>query len=299
MTDSGLDFSFSPAAGRQQLLEDAAHRLDALDTHLGADSTGQPQSDLGDQVRAMMAEKASLPVFPEVYKISDKDYLARNLTAPLKFTQLCKDSRFYWIDFPVGLLAGHNWIFNKLEVKVEFSSPGPAHLAPKSYQILPDKKFQTLIQANQHLTVQFDENFELAAKTEPLGAAAGPLTGKLGGGVQGAFDGGFGLVLGPFEYAIKRAKIDHTATNLEWVFWRLDGAEYSQADSPTLAVVLKVPKETKNVLVKASVQAYRNFNFAAARFQQAVEELPRVLREYFKGGAPLWDQKEWDISPRL
>jgi hypothetical protein len=304
MPDHEFDFSVNlEGVDLSNLLEDAAQRMDAEKELASLDYAGlESQTSVvgGEFARQIMQEEASLPAFPDVYKITDKDYLARNLTAPVKFTQLSKSFNFYWIRFPVGLAPSHNWNFNRIEVRVEFNPDSTQpHLRPKAYQILPNKQFQTLIEANQGLEVQFNENFELTAKTGVVGGKVGTGEAKADVGVDGVTKGGFGMVLGPFKYAIKRAKIDHNSTGLEWVFWRLDGAEFSQEDAPDLIVIAQVPKELHEVNILARLQAYHSFNFSAAGINSAISNLPKVLREYFKGGAPLYDEKPWDLTPVL
>lgn len=304
MPDQDMDFSVNlQGVDLSNLLEDAAQRLDAEKELASLDYAGlESQTSVvgGEFARQIMQEEASLPAFPDVYKITDKDYLARNLTAPVKFTQLSKNFNFYWIRFPVGLAPSHNWNFNRIEVRVEFNpNSTQAHLRPKAYQILPNKQFQTLIEANQGLEVQFDENFQLTAKTGVVGGKVGTGEAKADVGVDGVAKGGFGMVLGPFKYSIKRAKIDHNSTGMEWVFWRLDGAEFSQDDAPDLIVIAQVPKELHEVNVLARLQAYHSFNFSAATLNSTISNFPKVLREYFKGGAPLFDEKPWDLTPVL
>jgi hypothetical protein len=305
MTDEAFDFAFNAAdVNREEVLSEAAQRLDILSGQMGGFEFGGglegASAPAGDFARQLMEEQASLPAFPDIYKISDKDFLARSLTAPVKFAQLSKQFNFYWIRFPVGLAPSHNWTFNRIEVRVEFN-PGfaEAHLRPKAYQILPNKQFQTLVEANQGLEVSFNENFELTAKTGVVGGKVATGEAKANVGVDGVASGGFGLVLGPFNYKIKRAKIEHNSTGMEWVFWRLDGAEFTQEDAPDLIVVAQVPKELKEFTVLARLQAYHNFNFSAASVQSAISNLPRLMRDYFKGGAPLFDEKPWNLTPRL
>ncbi|HSO27620.1 MAG TPA: hypothetical protein VLS48_06090, partial [Anaerolineales bacterium] len=166
------DFNFAydfEGQDRTALLHEAVAQLNALEGGAKGGLESQ-EAGAGALAAALFQEQASLPVFPDVYHISDQDYLARDLAAPVKFTQLSKDFDFYWLRFRIGLLPSHNWTFNRLEVRVEFNPDGTApHLRPRAYEILPNKKFQTLVEADQHLKLGFDENFELAAKTGVVG----------------------------------------------------------------------------------------------------------------------------------
>jgi hypothetical protein len=123
--------------------------------------------------------------------------------------------------------------------------------------------------------------------------------GKVNIGVEAVANAGAGVVLGPFTYELKRAQIDHNAVGTEWVFWRLDGAQFFQDDSPELIVIAQVPNEVTSVQLSAQLQAYRNFNFLTADLTQVIQQLPSSLRSFFTGGMPLRDERQWDLTPRL
>lgn len=300
MENTTLDFSFNmEGLDRQALLREAAERLDLRRAHLGEEDSISETPE-GELARALLNDVAEFADFPVVYKITDKDFLKRNLEVPVRFQQLARDYNFYWLYFPIALFPKHNWAFNRLELVVEFNPDDPApHTRPKAYQILPEKKFQTLLEMSDHLEVSLDENFEFKAKAATPELQADLAEGKIGGGVEVKYAGGMGLVVGPFVYRLKRAKIDHTPTGMQKVFWRLDGAEFFQENNPAIVVITQIPKETKEVKVAAAMQAYRYFNYASAGLQQAVEELVKSLKRFFKDGLPIRDEKTWDITPRL
>ena len=303
MDTNELDFSFDmQGTDRNALLAEAAERLDALRGHLGPDGKAEPSNE-GDQARLAMEEEVEVGAIPKVYKITQNDYLARQLKAPLQVEQLLKKYNFYWIQIPIFLHTRENWFFNKLELRIEFNLDEPRpELRPTAYQILPHRKFQKLIEAEQHLTVGVNENFELEVKTGAIDLQTpdGQRKAHMQAGVDGVADGGFKLVIGPFEYTIKRAKIEHTDTNNVAVFWRIVGAEFFQEDRPEFIVVAQVPKKTKTVTIAPRLQAYRSLNGWSATFQLLSKNLPMSLREYFKGGAPIvHDPGPWDITSLL
>lgn len=303
MDTNELDFSFDMrGADRNTLLAETAQRLDALSGHLGPNGKTESSKE-GDQARLAMEEEAKVGAIPKVYRITQDEYLARQLKAPLQVEQLLKKYNFYWIQFPVFLHTRENWFFNKLELRIEFNLDEPRpELRPTAYQILPHRKFQKLIEAEQHLTVGVNENFELEVQTGAVGLKTpdGQRKVHTQAGVDGAASGGFKLVIGPFEYAIKRAKIEHTDVNNVAVFWRIVGAEFFQEDRPEFIVVAQVPKKTKTVTIAPRLQAYRNFNTWSATFQQLSKNLPMAIREYFQGGAPIvHDPGPWDITSLL
>ena len=104
---------------------------------------------------------------------------------------------------------------------------------------------------------------------------------------------------GPFVYRITKAKIQHNGTGLDWVFWRLDGAEFFQENRPDLVVIVQVPRETQDFKVHAAMQAYRYFNTLGAEWREAILGLPSRLLSFFENGAPVRDAKQYDLTQHL
>jgi hypothetical protein len=200
---------------------------------------------------------------------------------------------------PIGLAPRRNWAFNLLEVRIEFNRGDAAQNRPRAYQILPSKNFQTLLEVNDRIEIRLDEKFEFSASTSPVKGQLGPAQGSLDIGAAAVANAGLGVVAGPFTYRLKRAKIDHNATGLEWVFWRLDGAEFFQEDTPELIVIAQAPKTAQRLELFAELQACRYFNFAAADLQDAVKHLASRLRELFKAGLPVYDSQLYDLTAAL
>ena len=296
MEQNNLDFSFDMSGvDRAALMKDAANQMDLLFAHLGPDAQVQ-KSNEGDKIRDLADEDAWLAEFPEIYRITESDFPVVNNAVPIAYTELSRSHNYYWLKIPIGLKPKRNWAFNMIEVAIEFNpDESLGHLRPKAYQIFPHKKFQTYLEAHQYLKIGLDENFNLMLKPDELKTDLGKL--EIGTGV--VFSGGAGITLGEFNYQVKRPKIYTTDQGLSRVFWRVDGAEFFQEDILELVVIAQVPKETKSVNLTAQLQAYRNFNFAAAELKQLVEELPKMVRNFFKGGLPLPDEKQWDLTPRL
>jgi hypothetical protein len=301
MDSTDLDFSFDmEGLDRQALLAEAANVLDARRSHMGGTTEKVPETPEGELSRALIEDVAKFAAFPEVYKIEDKDFLARNATVPFRFEELTKDYNFYWLRFPILLFPQHYWAFNRLEMRIQLSATGAAaYYQPRAYQILPAKRFQTLMEVDTRLEVRLDENFEFSAQTIPLGMDLGYAQIGGGGGVGTRIESGVGLVVGPFVHSFKKAKIDHTPIGMEYVFWRIDGAEFFQDDDLQLVVIAQMPKDTKKVTVTAVMQAYRYFVFASAGLRRAITELPEALNTFFKNGAPIHSKATWDISPLL
>jgi len=303
MPDNTMEFSFSEGAvDRASVLEEAARSIDDRRTHLGGADEAVPETPEGQLLRALKDDIAELGDFPEVVKITDQDFLASQFkSVPAPFARLKRDYNFYWVRYPLRLFPRRNWAFNRLELYVNFNQDAPPADRPRAYQILPARQFQQLLELSDQLEVHLDENFQFSAKVSQLDANLPQAEASLGGGVGTDFSGGLGLVVGPFMYRWKRAKVEHTDTGLTSVFWRLDGAEFFQDDAPAFVTILQVPKDVENVQIDAELMAYRYFNFASAGLQDSIRVLSEKLQNWFKGGMPVNDRLDqpWDISARL
>lgn len=291
-------FSYDMSAvDRSSLLTSAATQLDLLETSLGS-SSEVAKTAAGDLARALLGDQASFSTFPDVYKIASQTFLDRQLPVPARFKELSRDFRFFWLYLPIALIPQYNWGFNRLEVAIEFNPEEKRpERRPRAYQILPAKQFQQLMEVNTKLDVRIDANFEFAV-SPPAVALPGGIA-SVDASVEAAAVGSASLSLGPFAYRLKKAKIDHSPVGMEQVWWRIDGAEFFQEDSPALIVIVQVPTETERVEVAGALQAYRYFNFAAAGVHEAIAHLPQAFRDFFNAGAPLRDDETWDITPRL
>jgi hypothetical protein len=302
MNNRSLDFSFSMESNdRQAILEGAAEELDALQRHLSVtDPDSKEETTAGDFVRTFAEDVAEFASFPTAYKITDEDFLTRDVDPPIRFKRLAKTYNFYWLYFPIALFPRRHWAFNLIEVRIEFNrGSSVAHARPAAHQILPDKKFETLLQTRQSLEIGIDENFEFSVYTGNLAGQLGAPGGELNLGADVKTAAGMGMVAGPFMYRIKRAAIDHTPVGMAKVFWRLDGPELFEENTPPLVVVAQVPKETKEVTVSAEMQAYRHRNYLSTDIRDFLGELPRIYKNFLTAGVPIRAETSWDISPRL
>jgi len=301
MDGDNLDFSFNmQGIDRRTLLEEAARELDALRGHLGDGSAGVLETQEGELVRSLSEDVARFDGFPVVYKVTDKDFLARNLAVPFRYQELTKFYKFYWLRFPILLFPQRKWAFNRLELRLQLSADNsPAYAQPKAYQILPSKMIQALLEAKTSLEVSLDGNFEFSAKTATLSANLGTAEVTAGAGAGAKVEGGVGLILGPFAFRLKKTVIDHTPIGLQHVFWRIDKGEFFEQDDLQLIVIVQLPKETRELQVAAVMQAYRYLSFAPAWLQQAIKQTSEEKRNFFKNGAPIEDKTAWDITPLL
>lgn len=282
---------------RRELLFEAAAAFDRARAHLGP---GEPalESVEGALARALAQDTVEFAADPVWYHITDRDFLSRSVPVPVRFTDLSRRFRFFWVSLPIALFPQRHWAFNRLDVIVQFNpgEPQPGR-RPKAHQILPARRFQDLLRVSAGLEVRLDENFQFSAAARPPAVDAGVARAQVGAGVDARAAAGLGMVVGPFTYQIKNAQIDHTPVGMEMVRWRIEGAEFFQGEGPDLVVVLQVPRETERVTIAAAMEARRYFNWGAAGLQEAVKQLGDRLRHFFEDGLPVERRASWELDP--
>jgi hypothetical protein len=296
-----FDFDFS-GMDRASLLAEAATTVQALRSELGPESqVFDIASNAATHLLAQLNEEvAEFSAYPEVVELKEKHFTERGLAVPVQFRELGQRYKFYWIHFPITLFPGSNMPFHKLECGVEFN-PGTVegHLRPRAHLILPDRKFQQLLEFNDSLELRIGEDFEFAVNTGSIDVQLNQAEAKAKAGVEAKATGKLGFMVGPFTYRLKKALVEHSPAGAEKVFWRLSDTVLFHEDEPTLIVVLQVPKPIGRVEIAAAMQAYHQFNFGAAGLAEAIQYFGKRLATFFRKGAPTADRKVWDITSSL
>ncbi len=326
-----FDFDFG-SEDRAKILEEARQTASGLRSPLsGQAPTLAPDAAATRLLEELTADVAQFSAFPDVIELQETHFTEHQLPVPPRFRDLSKDHRFYWARFPITLHPSANRAFTKLECAVEFNPGAEGPLRPRAQTILPDRKFQQLLQANMGLELKIGESFEFelagmsvppspspglpvpgqhgqgtppsptpAGPTAPQGPQSIPLpVPKIGGSVDARVAASAGLVAGPFLYRVMKALIEHSPTGTEKVFWRLSDAHFLMEEGPNFIVVLQVPKGVKELKIAAALQAYHSFQFLSADLSAVFAYLRGRVVEFFKKGAPLADKKMWDVTSRL
>ncbi len=291
----GVDFSSQVAENRSALLLEAADRLDRLAGHLGETDGGDGEPDpYGQLLRDLVADKAEFAAYPDLRPlpaVSPAQDAASSFRLQDRFS-------FWWLRVPLLLFPRRNWAFNRLEVRVEFSPQQQrADLRPKVFDILPNRRFDTVMRAGVHVLLSVGADGHFSVKTPEITAPLPP-TGMVsaGAGAEAQASVGAQVGFGPIRFRASAAKVDHTAEGLDKVFWRLNGAEFFQENQPELIVVLQVPREVDTAAVVGVLQAYRRFNLFPGGLQAAIRQLPEALRVFFAQGAPLEARAAYDLA---
>lgn len=299
MQDAHLDFSFSmQGIDRQAVITEAAKHLDELRGKLGPDKEKMFESPEGAFVRSFSQDRAEFASVIAVLPITDTHFLMNGKTIPPQTATLLRNYNFYWVKPVIILFPRHNWGFHRLEVLIEFNPDSTDNARPIAHQILPDKKFQSQLSTHGHLSLSLNENLEFQAQTSSMQATLGPIEGKLEAGAGMKTSGDLGFTIDHLDYHLVSIQIDHTDTGAEKVFWRLNGEGIVRENTPDIVVIARMPKSVSELKVAAVLQAYHHLRYPASVWE-AMEELPRSLARFFKGGMPIRVEKQWDVSSSL
>jgi hypothetical protein len=313
MTESErpVDFAFDfGGASREELMAEVRENVIGLARELSqprvtrkmeiesaetADAPSQPRAmrsvesaeSAAERLLAELNEqKAFFSRQPEFLKLEETHFAEQNLPVPPLFKRLSERFNFYWLHLPIGYQARPNMPFVRVECAIEFNPDAPDHERPIGALILPDKKFVNILQTNAEAIVRLGSDFEFEAHLPSVGGSA-----ALGTAV--------GVRVGPFNYRLVRAQIEHSGQKTHKVFWRVSGADFFRERVPQFAVVLQVPRQVRTLTVAAAMQAYSEFNFAAAGLGEIIAYLGQRLANFLRAGAPVRDARAYDLSAQL
>lgn len=309
MTDSPspLNFEFDfGGESRDALMAEVRENVIGLARELGEERVTRSMGETTRRMESALTpaeklleelnqQRAFLSRQLDFLKLEEAHFAEHNLPVPELFRRLSERYNFYWLHLPVGYHARPNMPFVRVECAVEFNPTAADDQRPISALILPDKKFLTLLQMNAETTVRLNQNFEFEAQTGELSLPN--VSGSAGAGASVSVGGG--VSVGPFNYRLVRAQVEHSGEKTHKVFWRVSGADFFRERVPQFAVVLQVPRYVSELKVAAAVQAYAEFNFAAAGLGEIIAYLGERLRNFLRAGAPVRDTAMYDLSARL
>jgi hypothetical protein len=122
-----------------------------------------------------------------------------------------------------------------------------------------------------------------------------PSINQLDGKLSAHIEAGVGLILGPYEYTIRRAKIrSRGRLNVE-AFWRLDGREHTDEEDIHLEAVLMTPRRRKMMIhACGELRAYHDFQvWTSDIFKDWLPHFGKALRSMLGKGIPVISSAKW------
>ena len=218
---------------REAFLDELAHVVKSHTVSLNLESKidqDEYTKKLLSRIEEMKQEMVSDDTvrFSPVLQVSP---LKKNLFTELGLTiqpflsQLMRRYDFYYVKIPITIFPKGGWVFEHLECRISMNPNQPSRERPLAYQIFPNSQWETVVKANQELSVGLDENFSFKTPKLPVAFAT---QGLVSADIQLDTNAGARFLLGPFNYIIRRPKIQTAGIGDAEVIWRLDGEEYFQ-----------------------------------------------------------------------
>jgi hypothetical protein len=155
---STVDFSFDMGGlDRAALIAEAESIVRLGNVPLGGGDAA-PAGGAGGLLD-LLNDVAEFAEFPVVHQITAQELLSQGAQVPLRYENLAERFDFYWLYFPTVLFPRRGWAFNRIEARIVMMATGHGpEQQPKAIQILPQQKFQTLLELSDRLELKLDQN---------------------------------------------------------------------------------------------------------------------------------------------
>jgi len=288
-----LELDFKPEE-RSLFLSEISSAARSHRSELGGE--GAEQDEISRQIESLAArldsETAVFSPVLDIMPLRRQEFQKRGLTVPLPLAERMRRYKFYLVNVPITLVPMPGWGFIQLDCILEFNPDQPTAKRPLTYQVFPEQKWESIIKASQGLQVGIDENFEFNLPMDVMpGVAQAEVGLKAGGKAR--------LVLGPFNYNIRRPKVVSRGYGNVFAHWRLEGEETFEQEDPKLGLILQMPKDLKEVTILGVLKASRRFHPFTAHVRHLMQYVRSRTKKFVDQGAPLVDDQKWDISKQL
>lgn len=298
-----LGVEFQPDE-RSLFLEEVSKTARDMGSTLDASAPLTPAGESAQRIQELTSELdkdvAEFSPRLQVIPLNERDFAMHSLALSPDIAALMTRFNFYLVNIPITLFPKAGCGFVQLNCIVEFSPGIPTAERAVAYQIFPDQEWQDIIKFEQGLAVGLDEKLEFKVDTARLKVEMPALSSEAKAAIGVKAAGNAGLVLGPFNYKIRRPKIQTAGRGNVKVHWRLDSAEYFEQEEPRLGVLLQVPKQISRVDAVGVLKATRDVHFLTANLRNVLELVRERTRNFFETGTPKTAGQPWlDIMAGL
>ncbi len=262
-------------------------------TALGTGDADAAARQIEELMNELEQDTAEFSPRLEAIGLSRKDFTAHGIPVSPRVEALLDCSDFYLVHIPVTLFPKAGYAFVQLDCIVEFNSGQPAEQRPVTYQIFPEQEWQDVIRFGEGLAIGLNPDLEFRVDMKRVSAELPSLSGEARAAIGAKAAGDLGLVLGPFDYRIRRAKIQTAGRGNVKARWRLDSAEYFEKEEPQLAVLLQVPRGVSRVDAIGALKAARDFRLLSANLRHVIRFVQERTRNFVESGMPKSDGKAW------
>lgn len=233
-------------------------------------------------------------------RLRAKDFDAQKITlAPDIATGMRgKDGyNFYLLPAPLLLYPSRGAQYRLLEAQFSFKV-GQAERPLAIQNSFPRPMWKPVLDFGSSLTLALDGNLEWGAEVERVDAKLAKVGGDLAGRIGNQDTLSSFIKVMPFQYTLGRMEIEATY-GASTAAWRLDSKRlFHSQDNMEFVILLKVPKEVREIKVEAAAQAEASFNWFIAQVEHVLERLPEAIQRLATGqkAPPLQDFQNWTLT---
>lgn len=301
MVDS--HFSIQTIEDRIGLLDEAIERLKYSNTMLGNDDNPRRSSKNGDAAIAVdlfeKLNKEQILFSPrlDVQSIKKADFIKKGIEMPRELAKKMEDQSFFRVIVPITLFPSSGWAFTRLESWLHLCpNESDPHNMVTIHDLFPNDIWTDVLKFKDGLQVGLDNhlNFNLSiTKIEGHFDSVGMATGAQTKGDVGL---SASLVIGPFNYKLRRSEVRARGKGNVECFWRMDGKDHVDQEDVHLEIIISVPKN-RNRPVELIGQARARHEFQPL-IADVVKDWPRYIHQrlhsFFESGAPVTASMKWD-----
>jgi hypothetical protein len=203
---------------------------------------------------------------------------------------------YYVIAIPTLLYPGRGAEYRLLECQFTFTADKKSR-QPAIESVFPEPQWKPVLEWGGSLHLALDTLLQWGVEGEGLEAALGNLSGELAGRVANSNALTSFIKIAPFAYSLGRMEIVAEKSSQK-AMWRLDSKESIRGRDGRFVVLLKAPKEVKQIQIEAAVQAEPSFQWLFAQVEHVFKRLPAAIQAIIRRekGLPLQDFQTWTLN---
>jgi hypothetical protein len=295
-------FSIQVVEDRDSLLGEAIERLKFSKTMLGSGDNEKRTSQTSsrssgvDLFEKLNNEQILFSPKLDVQSIKKADFEKKGIELPIALKQKMGDHAFFRVIVPITLFPSSGWAFTRLESWLRLC---PTEESSKKmvtiHDLFPNDIWTDVLKFQDGMRLGLDNhlNFKLTidkikGKIDAFDVAA-EIQAKNEVGLSAS------LVVGPFNYHLKRSDVRARGKGNVECFWRMDGKDHVDQEDIHLDIIITVPKIRKEpVDLIGQARARHEFQPFLA---DVIKDWPRYfhqrMQSLFESGAPVTKSMEW------
>ena len=202
---------------------------------------------------------------------------------------------YYVIVEPILIFPKRGAQYKNLECQIEFV--GPKDQSVSVLNIFPKSEWKTVLSWGGDLGVFLKEDFEWGLATEKLELITkkAKATASVGLVDKNSLSGF--IQVHPFRYNLGRMDIEAQHSN-SIAMWRFDsGFSIRKQKTVSLLVLLKIPKDIKEIQIEVAAQAIVSFEWLTAQLEHVLSGLSEALQNTLskRNSIPLQKFESWKL----